>query len=180
MGSVSVLRLAAIAAATVFSATLLVACAAALPTTDTANTPKARVEGVYVLLEWHIDGEVFRPPQVEGRFLVTNGEALTVLHNRSKEANQTTAVLIGGYTLDATHFSYSYPETSVFVQTPSAITVSPKPLWEGIRTFALTADGNAVRLRADNGKYEMVFTTDGLTYSKDGKVVRVWRRAEKH
>jgi hypothetical protein len=32
----------------------------------------AAIEGVYVLDEWHIDGKAFRPPQVEGRFVLLN------------------------------------------------------------------------------------------------------------
>ena len=134
---------------------------------------------MYVLREWHVDGEVLRPPKVEGRFLVANGQVLTFLNNRSNAANQTTVVAVGSYVLDATHFSYSYSETSTFVQTPSAISASRKPPWEGVRTFALAAEDNTVRLSAENGKYEMLFTTEGLTYSEDGKVLRVWRRAEK-
>ena len=40
---------------------------------------KAAIEGVYILDEWNIDGQTFRPPAVEGRFVVLNGNIMTVL-----------------------------------------------------------------------------------------------------
>jgi hypothetical protein len=38
---------------------------------------KGEVEGVYALDEWHIDGKVFRPPQVDGRFVLNNGAVVS-------------------------------------------------------------------------------------------------------
>ena len=34
---------------------------------------KAAIEGIYILDEWNIDGQTFRPPAVEGRFVILNG-----------------------------------------------------------------------------------------------------------
>lgn len=46
--------------------------------------------------------------------------------------------------------------------------------------FTLISENNAVRLRSVNGLQEFLFTPDGLTYSENLSVERVWRRvAEK-
>jgi hypothetical protein len=134
------------------------------------------VEGMYALQEWHTSGGVFRPPQVEGRFVLLNGALVLVLHNRIQKANQTTVASYGSFVLAATQFSYRYEETSTFTQTPSGITVSPKAPWEGMRSFSASREGDVVRLRAGNGQQEFLFTAEGLTYSENGKVLRVWRR----
>jgi len=164
------------AVAGMFAAALLCSCAS-LPVGDQSmKSSKAIMEGVYSLQEWHLGGEVVRPPRVDGRFLLLDGAVITIVHNRVQEAKQITFVAYGSYLLDATRFSYRYDDTSAFVQTASAITVSRKLPWEGMRAFTLIREGNAVRLRSDNGLQEFLFSPDGLTYSENGKVQRVWRR----
>jgi hypothetical protein len=140
------------------------------------DTLKARMGGVYTLEEWHKDGEVFRAPQVEGRFVLLNGMIMTILHNRMQAPNQTTVVLLGRYVLDSTTFSYGYDNTSIFTETPSGTSVSHKPRWEGMRSFAANLEDGVVHLRSESGQWEFMFTAEGLTYSENGKPLRVWRR----
>ena len=175
MTSISLRGPAMRAVASVFAATLLCSCALS-PAADPSKSAKARIEGVYALQEGHLGGEDVRPPRVDGRFFLLDGVVITVLHNRVQEGNQTTVASYGSYLLDATHFSYRYDDASVFVQTATAITVSRKPPWDGMRTFTLMSENNAVRLRSDNGLQDFLFPPDGLTYSENGKVQRVWRR----
>jgi hypothetical protein len=164
------------AVAGMFAAALLCSCASSPIGDQSMKSSKARVEGVYSLQEWHLGGEVVRPPRVDGRFFLLDGAVITIIHNRVQEDKQTTFAAYGSYLLDATRFSYRYDDASVFVQTASALTVSRKPPWEGMRSFKLVSEGNAVRLRSDNGLQEFLFSPDGLTYSENGKVQRVWRR----
>ena len=135
------------------------------------------IEGVYALQEWHMSDGVSRPPQVEGRFVFLNGAVISVIHNRTQEANQTTVAAYGSYLLDATQFSYRYEERSVFTQTPSKITVSHVAPWEVMRSCSASREGDVVHLKAVNGQQEFRFTAEGFTYSaENGKVLRVWRR----
>jgi hypothetical protein len=113
---------------------------------------RATIEGIYILEEWHTDTGVFRPPQVDGRFIVLNGAVVVFLRNRIQEANQTTTAAYGSYALKANEFSYRYEEPSVFIQTSSGITVSHKLFWEGMRSFSATRDGETVRLRSATGR----------------------------
>jgi hypothetical protein len=137
---------------------------------------RARVNGVYTLAEWHADGQVFRPPTVEGRMVLLNGTIVVVHHNRTKWPTETTLVAFGRYTLDADSFGYKYESTSVVTETPSASTVSHKPLWDGIRSFSISYEHGLVRLRSESGKQAFVFGRADVTYYEGGQVLLVWRR----
>ena len=136
---------------------------------------RATIDGMYALEEWHTDTGVVRPPQVDGRFIALNGAVVVILHNRMQEANQTTTASYGSYVLNATGFAYRYEEPSVFTQTSSGITVSHKAPWEGMRSFAVSRDGETVILRSATGE-EFVFSREGVKYAQKGKILRVWRR----
>ena len=49
------------------------------------NEVKSKVESVWVLEEWHMKGEVVRPPKVDGRFIVHDNTCVTILLNRAVE-----------------------------------------------------------------------------------------------
>ena len=123
----------------------------------------------------HIDAAVFRPPQVDGRLILSNGAIALILHNRIEEANQTTNASYGRYVLNASGYSYRYEDTSVFTQTSSGVTVSHKAPWEGMRSFSVSNKGQTVVLRAAGGE-QFSFSPEGLRYSEKGQVLRVWRR----
>lgn len=145
---------------------------------DDANSERLLqgVQGVYVLEEWHKEGRVFRPPQVEGRFVLQDGMIMTVLHNRIQAPNQTALLVYGSYVFDSTTFTYGYESTSLFTETPSDTTASHKPLFEGKRSFAISMEGQSVRFRSEGGKQELIFTDNSLIYSENGQPQRVWRR----
>ena len=39
---------------------------------DSVSEIRAAIEGAYILEEWHVDENVFRPPQVDWRYIVLN------------------------------------------------------------------------------------------------------------
>jgi hypothetical protein len=45
-----------------------------------------------------------------------------------------------------------------------------------MRSFAAKLEDGVVRLRSENGQQEFLFTAEGITYSENGKPLRVWRR----
>lgn len=137
---------------------------------------KARIAGAYTLEEWHADGQVFRPPTVEGRMVLLDGTIVVVHHNRIKWPTQTTLVAFGKYTLDTERFGYAYDSTSIITESPSGNSVSHKPLWEGMRSFSISFEHGLVRLRSDGGKQAFVFGHNDVTYYEGGQVLLVWRR----
>jgi hypothetical protein len=139
----------------------------------------ALVYGVYALEEWHTDGGILKPPQVEGRFLVMGGTISTVLINNAQVDKKTTGVYLGEYMWDGTHFTYGYTTTSRFTETPSGVTADHKALFDGMRSFKIqkTTKGS-ISIRSDTGQ-EFVFTKDGVRYM-EGTTVRVYRRITAH
>jgi hypothetical protein len=136
---------------------------------------KAGIEGVYVLQEWHRNGEILRPPLIDGRSVLLNNRLIFIVHDRAQASNQTTRAGYATYILEPGQFSYSYEAMSVITQTADGTSVSEKLPWEGLRTFAASIENNEIHFRATNGPQEFRFTADGLSYS-DGKQMRVYRR----
>jgi hypothetical protein len=71
---------------------------------------KGCIEGVYVLEEFKVRGEVFRPPQIAGRFIALNGTVTYVFHDRTQQSNQISYVGIGKYRATASQYSYGYDD----------------------------------------------------------------------
>ena len=135
---------------------------------------KAGIEGVYVLQEWHRNGQVMRPPLVDARLVFLNGHTVFISYDGSQETKKT-FVGYGIYVLEAGKFSYRYERVNVVSKTASEASVSEKLPWEGLRLFAASIDGNGIYFRAIDGPQESWFNSEGLTYS-DGTQKRVYRR----
>jgi hypothetical protein len=137
-----------------------------------------RISGLWILQEWHKDGEVFKPPQVEGRFVLLNGAVMTVLQNGMVPEKKTTLITTGKYSLDETSYSYGYDKWTIYTETPNEISVSHKPLWEEVRRFRISTEYGVIRITQENNEHQLVFKDDELTYLEKGKVLRVWRKAK--
>ena len=137
---------------------------------------KSVIEGVYILDEWNSDGKVFRPPQVEGRFVLLNGNVVTILINTAEESAKTYNSVFGVYSLTTNSFSYKYETRAGFTETSEKILLSRAIPWEGMREFALTQQGDSVHLQYGE-KAAFDVNPAGLTYSEGGKPLRVWHRA---
>jgi len=134
------------------------------------------VEGTYVLEEWHVGDEILRPPAVDGRFVLRDGVVTTILKNWSQQASKLSGAAYGRYTLDTSGFSYNYEDATVVTETPSETTVSYKLIFEGARFFTVSRKADGVHLRRAEGEIEFFFAAELLTYSEQGKVLRIWRR----
>lgn len=140
------------------------------------NEVKSKVESVWILEEWHMKGEVVRPPKVDGRFIVHDNTCVTILLNRAVE-EPWSYYTYGNYTWDASTFAMQFTETSFFKESASGITVSHKLTFDGQRkSFVISKQNNKVEMRADDGT-ELIVDGDTLIYGSKGKITRIWRRA---
>ncbi len=136
------------------------------------------VEGTYTLEEWHAGDEILRPPAVDGRFVLGDGVVATILKNWSQQASKLSGATYGRYSLDTSGFSYSYEDAIFVTETPAETKVSYKLLFDGTRSFTVSQEADGVHLRRIEGEIEFVFSKELLTYSENGKVLRVWRRVK--
>ena len=137
-----------------------------------AEALRARIEGVWALEEFHRGGQVFRSPQMEGRFVLRGGVAAFVVHDLVRRENPTARGGYGRYVVERGRLRYGYEEFTTLNQAGSVITAPGG----GLDTFAASAAGDTLRLRTANGVHEFLFTPDRQVYSERGRVVRVWRR----
>jgi hypothetical protein len=138
---------------------------------------KSIIEGVYILDEWNIGGQTFRPPDVEGRFVILNGNIMTVLIDTTQEYKKIYSTMYGVYFITSDSFAYKYETGATFTQTPDNISLSRGTPWEGMREFTVKQEGDSVHLQFGE-KAAFEFNPDGEIYSEGGKVLRVWRRAK--
>ena len=68
---------------------------------------RSLLEGTWELVEWHVDGEVLRPPQAGGRWLNHDGVVVATFH-RETAAGFESFVGYGTYEMDASNWSYTY------------------------------------------------------------------------
>ena len=169
-------------ATNLFSALILVAllilplaCASTGPKRRLGEV-KAKVEATWILEEWHMKGEVVRPPKVDGRFIAHDNTCVVILLNRAAEGTSS-YYTYGKYTLDASTFSMQFDETSFFKESTSGITVSRKLTFDGkMKSFAISTENNKLQMQADDGT-EILVDGDTLIFGKNGKITRIWRRA---
>lgn len=140
-----------------------------------SSTIRSVVEGTWQLEEWHINGEVLKPPQVDGRWSNHDGVVLFVLH-RSDGANATSSVGYGVYEMNDTTWSYRYSRmenSNGPVGGPAKVTISqPAPQ---MRSFKISRQGSKVLLEGEGGD-RREYDGPYFTLFQNDKVVRKWRR----
>jgi hypothetical protein len=137
---------------------------------------KAKIEGTWILEEWHIKGQVVSPPKVEARFVVHDNALELLMLNRAGE-KPWYWYGYGKYTLDASTFSMGFDEAAFFMESTSGITVSHKLPWEGMKSFGIGKVNNQLHMGPSDDNYEIIVDGNTLIYKKDGKILRTYRRA---
>ena len=136
---------------------------------------RAALEGTWQLEEWHVNGEVLKPPQADGRWSNHDGVVLFLLHRKSADSAEST-MGYGIYRMDAETWSYRYlrRETSTGpVAGPVKVSVIQPP--PEMRSFKIRRAGAKVVLEGadeDRREYEGPF----FTLFQKGQIVRKWRR----
>jgi hypothetical protein len=133
---------------------------------------RAALEGTWQLEEWHVGGQVLRPPQADGRWSNRDGVVLFTLHRLgTAESNMGWGV----YEMTADTWGYRYihsQSTSGPAGGPFKVNVT-KPA--EMRWFKIQREpGKVVLLGAgdDRREYEGPF----FTFFQKGQIIRRWRR----
>ncbi len=133
---------------------------------------RAALEGTWQLEEWHVNGQVLRPPQADGRWSNHDGVALFVLH-RADTAESTMGYGVYEMTADTWGYRYTHMQTtSGPIGGPFKVGVTkPGPM----RTFKIRREPGKVILEGageDRREYEGPF----FTFMQKGQIIRKWRR----
>lgn len=142
----------------------------------TPKEVKAKVEGTWILEEWHIKGQVVTPPKVEARFIVHDNAIELLMLNRAVK-KPWWWYGYGKYTLDASAFSMAFDKAAFFVESTSGITASHKLPWEGMKPFRISMENNQLRMGPSDDNREFIVDGNTLIYKEGGKIARIYRRA---
>lgn len=144
-------------------------------TSAQVSNPKC-IEGVYALEEFKRDGQLFNPPQVEGRYVILDGAVVWIFVDRTQPSKQSSFAGFGRYTIDGTSFAYQYDNFEVYTQTDAGISVSRKLPWEGMRALNPVAGTDRVHLQNAESKTDFLCSSDGLTAGFGQGSYRKYRR----
>jgi hypothetical protein len=159
------------------SIAMLMAIFASAPSNAQSSAQNLRcMEGVYALEEFKRDGEVFRPPQVSGRYMILNGAVFWIFHDRTHQSKQTSNAAFGRYTITETAYAYRYDDYTVYTQTDAGVSVSRQLPWEGMRSYTPALEPDGMHLRNADTRTDFFCSTDGLTYTFGQGDYRKYRR----
>jgi hypothetical protein len=137
--------------------------------------PRAALEGTWQLEEWHFNGQVLRPPQVNGRWSNHDGAVLFMVHRTTSDGDYS-QFGYGTYQMDASTWSYDYAhmETSSGPSRgPAQVTTERRDR----RSFKITRQGSKIILTLEGpGDDRREYDGALFTLIQNGQVVRKWRR----
>ncbi len=134
---------------------------------------RSLLEGTWELVEWHVDGEVLRPPQAGGRWSNHDGVVVATFHRETADGFES-FVGYGTYQMDAANWSYTYER----VQTASG----PSPAEAAVtvrsggepRRFTIVREGDAIVLEGTNDRRE--YAGGYFSYMPNGRLLRKYRK----
>ena len=145
----------------------------------TASEIRRAVEGTWVLEEWHIDGQVLRPPEVDGRRSNRDGVHIFIV-NRHSNHLEYSQVGYGRYEIDQGSWSYGYERmerSNRPVDGPVENTVTRDPLV--LRPYTARREGTKVILTGPNPADVREYDGPVLTLRRDGQITRRWRLVDR-
>jgi hypothetical protein len=140
---------------------------------------KGILEGTWTLEEWHVNGQVMRPPEMTGVWMVHDGLVMAIRHRDGPKSFESTAAH-GAYRITADEWIYGY-ERSEDTTGPTAqdaklrvrVTV-PIPM----QAWKIRREGSKLFLEREKSiRWEF----DGpsfVLYAPDGKVLRKYRKVQ--
>ncbi len=135
---------------------------------------RSALEGTWELVEWHIDGEVFRPPEVGGRWSNNAGVVIATFH-RDTAGGFESFVGYGTYEMDASNWSYTYER----IETARGPSVGDATVNVGSgepRRFTIVREGDAIVLEGTNDRREYA---DGyFSFMPNGRLLRKYRKVD--
>jgi hypothetical protein len=138
---------------------------------------KAILEGTWTLEEWHVDGQIMRPPEMTGVWMVHDGRVMAIRHRDGPTSFESTAAY-GAYRITSDEWIYGYERsedttgpTSAAAQLRVRVTLPiPMQAWkikrEGAKLFLERE--NSIRWEFDGPSF--------VLYAPDGHVLRKYRK----
>lgn len=135
------------------------------------------LEGTWTLEEWHADGQIMRPPEMTGRWMVYDGIVMAIRHRNGPKNFESTAAY-GEYRITADEWIYGYER--------SEDTLGPNPDEAKMRVrvtkpvpmqaWKIVRKGSMVVLEREKGLRWEFDGPDFTLYSPNGQILRKYRK----
>jgi hypothetical protein len=140
---------------------------------------RAIIEGTWELIEWHVDGTVLEPPEMDGWWMVHDGVVMATRHREGDDGFESTAGY-GTYTWGPTSWTYGYDRSedrrgSTADDNALRVHVIPQ------RVFEITHEGDHLILEDADQTLRWDYDVAGGTFllmGRDGRVIRKYRRVD--
>ncbi len=165
----------------VIAALVVAAPGASRPAAQSAGAAPADVrallEGTWRLDEWHLNGQILKPPVADGLWSNHDGVVMFMLHRQTSDTAEST-MGYGLYQMDAQSWGYRYTRRETTTGAPGGpgkVTISkPEP---EMRMFKMRREGAKIILEGapgDHREYEGPY----FTFFNKGQIVRRWRKVQ--
>jgi hypothetical protein len=125
-------------------------------------TPQC-MEGVYTLEEMKRGEEVYKPPQISGRWMILNGVVMWIFHDYTNPSGEISYSGFGRYTVNTTGFAYRYDDMSIYTHAGAGISkTQPSQIlqWEGMRLFTPVIQQDGLHLRNMENRLDYFCSAD--------------------
>ena len=136
---------------------------------------RERLEGTWVLEEWHHEGQVLGPPAVGGRWANHDGVVMATFYRQSGGTFQSFAGY-GRYEIDADQWGYAYERVQTTEGTSPADAVVSTREGGMMRSFHLGREGDTIVLSAGDDRRE--YDDEFFTFMLSGSVLRKYRKVQ--
>jgi hypothetical protein len=133
---------------------------------------RAMLEGTWELEEWHLDGEVLRPPEIGGRWSNHDGVVVAIYHRSGPRGFESFAGY-GTYKMDGSTWGYRYDRVETARGSSAAdakVAISQVTPGE----FKITREGDKIVLERPNDRRE--YDARYFTFMPNGKTLRKYRK----
>lgn len=140
---------------------------------------KAVIEGTWELVEWHVDGRILRPPEMDGRWMVHDGLVMATRHRDGPDGFESTAGY-GPYRWGPTTWIYGY-ERSEDRRGPSPEEAPLRVTQIPMRTFEITREGDHLILEDADQLLRWDYDIPGRTFLLMGRgrqPIRKYRKVD--
>ena len=137
------------------------------------------LEGTWTLEEWHVNGEVMRPPEMTGRWMVHDGIVMAIRHRNGPKNFESTAAY-GEYKITADEWIYGYERSEdTLGPTPAEAKMGvriTKPV--PMQAWKIVRKGSTIVLEREKGLRWEFDGPDFTLFSPNGQVLRKYRKVE--
>ena len=123
------------------------------------------INGVYEVVSWFDGKNLYKYPEVSGRWTFFQGEVISIIHNRINPEKHKSSVRWGKGEVKDKKFKYTYTESLNMKGNEKFSTFNTKLLFEGMRSFDVFLNNNEIKMVSENKNQVWTINEKGMVYN---------------